>query len=103
MARTMSAQDFAAYAQAQVAEIDMMLPQHGPEGPSCSCGRQRPCPVEASLIQRRDELRLKIAIAEQTVAIPVARHAAVVGAPLGRWQRLRASVRFRPVREGGKT
>jgi hypothetical protein len=71
VSRVMNAQEFVAYANEQVAAIVDMLKRHRPSGPSCSCGRQAPCPVEESLRQRQQHFSERIALAEKTAQLPI--------------------------------
>lgn len=89
MGRVMSATEFIAYANSQVAAIAQILPSHRQAGASCSCGRQYPCPVVQSLRQRQDHFIQRIALAEKTQQLPVV---AAQPAPTGK-RRLRRRTR----------
>jgi hypothetical protein len=69
----MDRQEFVSYAHNQIDAIASILGRHGVSGPSCSCGRQAPCPVASSLAERRDHFLNKIALAEATVQLPAVR------------------------------
>lgn len=71
MGRGLSAQEFIAYAKEQVVGISIMLGRHRPTGPSCTCGRPLPCPVEETLRDCQEHFSASIALAEKTAQLPV--------------------------------
>jgi hypothetical protein len=82
----LSGEQFGAYARAQIAAAEQILARHYlVRGGDCSCGRPRPCSVAQSCSQTRDHYRARLALLEQTAALP--RMSAVRAASAPRWRR----------------
>lgn len=72
MARTMTGEQLAAHARAQISAADQILAYHHPAAAGlCSCGRQLPCTVSATCAHRREHFTGALALAEQTQLLPV--------------------------------
>jgi hypothetical protein len=83
----LSGEQFGAYARDQIAAAEQILARHYLiRGGDCSCGRPQPCSVARSCAQTRDHYRARLALQEQTAALPQVR--AVRAAPVTRWRRL---------------
>jgi hypothetical protein len=80
----LSGEQFGAYAREQIAAAEQILARHYlTRGDDCSCGRPQPCPVAQSCTQTRDHYRARLALLEQSAALPRVR-----AAPTPRWRRL---------------
>lgn len=72
MTRKVNAEEFARYAQEQIASALSILGRHRAAGGGfCSCARQWPCSVATTCTSRVDHYRGKLALIEMTVALPI--------------------------------
>lgn len=90
--RALHSEDFAGYAQSQIAAAEQILAGHRPGSHGlCCCGRLWPCSVVQACTRLRDHYRAGLALLEETIVLPAV--TAAEPAPRSTWRSLLTRIR----------